>query len=821
MLPKCIKCNLHKNCITNMMPGDGPEDADVMIIGEAPGREEDEQGKPFVGKAGKILMEALNELGFKREDFFITNVIRCRPTDGTKNLTPEDKDIELCREWLLKEIEEVDPKLIVLLGGRAIDGVLGLGEGKGITQKSGTFVDRDNRTYLRCIHPASVIYNPNQKSKFKRDLGKLKEFFEGREKVDLDYGSIKSLSQFKEFAKMLEGCEVIAVDIETDGTDFLEDSIIGISFAWELGKSRYLPLPKDEFDFLSGKSAGWRDKAIEVLKEIMANESLKVFHNAAFDVKFLNRAGCPVNNSNFDTMIAAHIIDENQRKALDFLADVYTDLSGHKMELKDYVKKAGGKKVSYSDVPLSIMIPYCCGDSDATLRLYHIFREKLKEIKLTNYFYKFQMPLRGVLNRMEEAGVRVDSDLADALSIKASNKMINIEGQIKRLMADKGYPKSDTINIGSPKQLTDYFFSYLKLKSTKKTEGGKSGEKKFSIDESVLRSFQNKYDEAKYILAYRKYAKLLGTYIEPINNLTDKDGRIHCHFNQAKARTGRLACSDPNLQTIPTRSEEILGEEILSVLPVKNLFITEEGHTFLIADYSQVELRVLANYAKDPNMIQSFADGKDIHAMTAHKLFGLSDDTKETKTQRIVAKTVNFGIPYQITPKGLLDHIKKGAGEFKDDGSRFTIKDAEEYINNFFIQFPRTEDWIEEIKREAVYKGYVTNHFGRRRRFPGITLDNDVELRQVVNYPIQGTAADICLMAMNRIQKMLDESEFLSRMILNVHDNIIFECPDEEVEELAPLIKEKMEKPIKGIEVPLKVDFEIGKCWGTAEGYEV
>lgn len=820
---KCTNCDLYKNAKTNCMGGDGPRNSKILLIGEAPGAEEDAAGKPFVGKAGKILMEVLEELGIKREEILLGNCVRCRPTDGRKNLTPTDSQLEACRPHLMKEIEEVSPELIVLVGGRAIDSVLGLGEGVGITSKTGTIVERDGRRYLLCIHPANLIYNPSKDGyeRLRNSLSPVAEVLGKKAVIKKDYILLDTLEKIRNFAEEVKDKEYLAVDIETDSLDYSKCKIIGIGFSWDAGKAAYINLMDDSDDFIFGSSADWSKQAFELVKQILMCDAKKVFHNSSFDAKCLHAKGAEIKNIYSDTYIQAHLIDETQRKKLDILASKYTDLKDHKEDLKEYMQRSGA--TNYGAVPLKIMTDYCCGDADATLRLHHIFSNKISKLGLDNYYNKFQMPVREVLTGMEERGTKVNVDYADALGIKCKNKLTSIENQIRDMMRNKGYVGYESGYVGyesfnpaSSKQVGDYFFNYLREPPIKETEG-----KGISTDESVLKILQDKYYEAELLLAYRKYSKLWSTYIEPIHSLVDKNNRVHCYFDLGKVVTGRLASREPNLQNIPLRDPIVLGENILQIVPIRNLFIAEEGCHLLCFDFSQVELRVLAHYSKDENMINTFLDGGDIHTLTARKIFGLKEGEKETKTQRSIAKTINFGIPYGISSQGVVRNLKKER-VYKDEARKieFSLTDAQGYIDSFFASYPKVQDFIIKTQNQVLKYGYVRSLFGRYRRFPDLysltPAKKNAKLREAVNMPIQGTAADITLLALYRIDKRLQKEGFRARVVLTVHDSIMLEVPSEELIDVKNIVMDEMEKEIAGFVVPLRADCEIGKSWGEA-----
>lgn len=489
-----------------------------------------------------------------------------------------------------------------------------------------------------------------------------------------------------------------------------------------------------------------------------------------------------INGKAFDTMIAGYLIDANQDIKMEDLARQY--LNYDPISITELIGDGRNQKTMDEIEPSEIKV-YACEDADITLRLYEVLSDVLEKDELSEVAEVLEFPLMEVLAKMEMNGVLVDQDILEEISAKLRDDLINLEEKI--------YEKAGTeFNINSPQQLGEVMFEKMGLPPGKKTKTGQ-----YSTAESVLKELAADYEMPKLILEYRALSKLKSTYVDALPKLINEEtGRIHTDFNQSIAATGRLTSSNPNLQNIPIRTER--GREI------RKAFIADEGFQLLSADYSQVELRVIASIAEDKNMMRAFKNGEDIHSRTAKEIFDLDSIDDVTSDHRRKAKEVNFGIPYGVSAYGLSNRLDISNNEGK------------EMIDQYFDRFPGILRYINETKQFAKEHGYVKTLMGRRRYIPEINSGNwnrrSFAERTAINMPIQGTAADIIKKAMIDIQKFIEENELQTRMLLQVHDELIFEVPDDEAEEIPGKLKGLMETAYE-LDVPLKVDMGLAKNW--------
>jgi len=589
------------------------------------------------------------------------------------------------------------------------------------------------------------------------------------------YEMISDLDSLEKLVEKLKGHETLCFDTETDGVDMMQSSLVGISLSTTPGVAYYIPLNVD----------GGLDEsdAIDVLRPLFADEkTLKVAHNYKFDYIMLYRVGLEVKGRAFDTMIAGYLIDANQKLKMDELARKYLNYEPISIEK---LIGAGRKQKTMDQIPPEEIRVYACEDADITLRLHEVLGKILEEDELGEVAEKIEFPLMEVLAKMEMNGVLVDTDMLKEFSETLTNDILDLEQTI--------YEKAGMeFNINSPQQLGEVLFDKMGLPAGKKTKTGQ-----YSTAESVLTKLAADYEMPDLILEYRALSKLKSTYVDALPKLIDKDtGRIHTDFNQSVAATGRLSSSNPNLQNIPIRTKR--GREI------RKAFIADEEFKLLSADYSQVELRVIASMAEDQNMMEAFRNDEDIHARTAKEVFSLDSIDEVTPDQRRKAKEVNFGIPYGVSAYGLASRL----GISNEEGK--------EMIDQYFERFPGILRYINETKDFAKENGYVKTLMGRRRYIPQITSGNwnvrSFAERTAINMPIQGTAADIIKLAMINIQNRLEEQNFKSRMLLQVHDELIFEIHRDEEDTLPATIKELMETAYE-LSVPLKVDMGLADNW--------
>ncbi|MCX7912977.1 MAG: DNA polymerase I [Thermodesulfovibrionales bacterium] len=584
---------------------------------------------------------------------------------------------------------------------------------------------------------------------------------------DLEIENIKREKLSHIYHKLSE----IAFDVESSGRDPLSDYVVGISLCKQKGTAYYVPIRH-----LNSKNV---NEALLILKDIFEDRSIsKIGHNLKFDILMLKQEGIEVAGILYDTMVASYLLNPN--KQIHSLEEVAAEYLQHK---KKSFKELLGKCKSFEEVPLQEAIDYAAEDAELTFELKEILFERLKEEGLEKLYFELEMPLIKVLAEMQRNGIMVDLKLIETLSKEIERELDSLQRKIYSLAGEQ-------FNINSTQQLRKILFDKLKLKTGKKTKTGYST----SID--VLEELAKSHELPAEILNYRTLYKFKTTYLDILPKLVNKEtGRIHTTFNQTVTATGRLSSSEPNLQNIPVKG--FWGNRI------REIFIAPEGSQLLSADYSQIELRILAHMSKDETLLDAFSKGIDIHSRTAAEIFNIPLESVSTEHRRI-AKTINFGIIYGISPFGLSEALS------------ITTQEANRLIEGYFKRHSAVKEYIDRTLQEAREKGFVTTLLGRKRQIPAINSDNAILRQQAermaINTPIQGTAADLIKKAMISIHDSLKSKSYKTKMILQIHDELLFEVPETELESLKIIVKEKMESALK-LDVPLMVDLRIGKNW--------
>jgi len=570
-----------------------------------------------------------------------------------------------------------------------------------------------------------------------------------------------------------------AFDIESTGRNPVTADLVGIALCLEEGHASYIPV---SHSYPGAPLQVKKEEVLEILRANFEDEGIaKTGHNIKYDMLMLRQDGIQVNGLLYDTMIASYLLNPNKpNHSLEEAGLEY--LSYRKKTFMEVLKK----RSFFSEVPLEEAAPYACDDASLSFELRDVLFRKLRENNLENLYLDIEMPLVYVLTDLEMAGVKVDSPKLEGISKELEKE---IEGLKRRIYFLAG----EEFNINSPKQLSNVLFHNLGFQPGKKTKTG------FSTEMGVLEELAAVHELPREILNYRSLNKLKTTYIDVLPALVNPEtGRIHTSFNQAATATGRLSSSEPNMQNIPVKGE--WGRRM------RETFIAEENNLLLSADYSQVELRILAHLSNDEGLISAFRNNLDIHTRTASELFGLSVDKVSAEMRRI-AKTVNFGVIYGISPFGLSETLS------------ISREEAKKYIEQYFLRHPGVKDYIGKCIGEAMDKGYVVTLFGRRRAVPEILSRNSVTRqlgeRLAINSPIQGTAADIIKIAMINIRKIFMEQNLRSKMILQVHDELLFEIQKQELETIMAVVKKEMEGVIT-LSVPLNVSISYGKNWAEA-----
>lgn len=594
-------------------------------------------------------------------------------------------------------------------------------------------------------------------------------------KGDFDYQLIDTEEKRKEIIDLLFTNDFLSLDTETTGTDPISAKLVGLSFSIRENQAFYVPIPQNDEE---------AQKIVNEFKPIYENENiLKIGQNIKYDLLVLQNYGVELKGKIFDTMIAHYLIQPELHHGMDYLAEVY--LNYQTIHIEELIGSKGKNQKNMADLPPTAVYEYACEDADVTLKLKNVLEPLLKENDCDRLFWEIEMPLMPVLAYMERNGVCIDREGLKETSRLYTEEMNRIEKEIHELAGTD-------FNIASPKQVGEVLFDRLKIvDKPKKTKTGQ-----YVTSEEVLESLRAKHPVVEKILEHRGLKKLLGTYIDALPKLVNPvTGHIHTSFNQTITTTGRLSSSNPNLQNIPVRNE--YGKEI------RKAFIPEEGCLFFSADYSQIELRIMAHLSGDEHMIEAFRNGQDIHAATAAKIFKKSLE-EVTKEERSKAKTANFGIIYGITAFGLAERMGVSRTE------------AKELIEGYFQTYPKVKEYMNRSIEMAREKGYTETVYHRKCHLRDINSHNAVVRgyaeRNAINSPIQGSAADIIKIAMIRIYRRFREEQLRSKMILQVHDELNFSVYPEEKEKVQQIVIEEMESAYSML-VPLEADYGWGKNW--------
>ena len=599
--------------------------------------------------------------------------------------------------------------------------------------------------------------------------------FESLKTVPHEYKLIDNEEEMRKLCDFFLTNKILSLDTETTSTNAMEAELVGLSFSVTPHQAFYVPIPAEREQAI---------KIVNLFKPAYENETiLKIGQNIKYDMEVLSRYGIELKGDLFDTMIAHYLLQPELRHNMDYMAEVY--LRYQTVHIEELIGPRGKNQKNMRDLAPNDIYEYACEDADITLQLKNILEPKLKEREVDQLFYEMEMPLVRVLTEMEMNGVRIDIKALQEVSESFTKRMNDLEAQIHQLAGE-------SFNVSSPKQVGDILFEKLQIaEKPKKTKTGQ-----FVTSEEELQKYATGNEIVTLILDYRGLKKLLGTYVDALPKLINpQTGHIHTSFNQTVTATGRLSSSDPNLQNIPVRGED--GKEI------RKCFIPEDGCLFFSADYSQIELRVMAHLSGDKHMIEAFQEGYDIHAATAAKIYGkeMKDVTRDERTK---AKRANFGIIYGITVFGLAERLGIDRAE------------AKQLIDGYFTTFPQVQTYMEQAKDTAREKGYVETFFHRRRYLPDINSQNATVRgfaeRNAINAPIQGSAADIIKVAMIRIYERFKRENIQSKMILQVHDELNFSVLPSEKEQVERIVLEEMQNAYQ-LKVPLVADAGWGQNW--------
>ncbi|MGB3799466.1 MAG: DNA polymerase I, partial [Lewinella sp.] len=590
-----------------------------------------------------------------------------------------------------------------------------------------------------------------------------------------DYQKADTAEGRGKLIKQLQQQKLISFDTETTSVDPTTAELVGMSFSWKSGEAYYVPVPEDR------KEA---EAIVAEFASLLADEAIdKVGQNLKYDMIVLERYGATVKGKLLDTMVMHYLLHPDKRHKMDLLSEEY--LNYKPVPIESLIGK-GKKQLTMRQVAMEKVVPYACEDADITLQLYHALWPELEEEELVELYETVEAPLIPVLRDIELEGINVDGEFLQAYSKTLTEELQSIEKAIYEIAGSE-------FNIGSPKQIGEILFGRMGVPY----KGSKTKTGQFKTDEATLAEVSAEYPIVKQILRHRSLSKLLGTYVDALPLLMNEDGRIHSSFNQTIAATGRLSSANPNLQNIPVRTPE--GAE------VRKAFIPrDDNHILLASDYSQIELRLVASLSKDEGMLDAFRTGKDIHTATAALIFDVPYD-EVTRVQRYQAKTINFAILYGAGAQRLTQELEISRSE------------ASQLIANYYERFTGLKQFMSGAVEQAKEEGYVSTLLGRKRGLRDINSRSSVARalaeRMAMNTPIQGTAADMIKLAMIRIHKALREKNFKTRMILQVHDELVFDAPRDEVEKVTPLIEKLMREAIPNLDVPIVVETGTGENW--------
>jgi DNA polymerase-1 len=603
------------------------------------------------------------------------------------------------------------------------------------------------------------------------------QYYNSLENTTHSYQIIQGDLGIKLLLQNLQNQKSVCFDTETTGLDALHAELVGISFSYEKGKGFYIPFPENQAEAQS---------LVEKLIPFFENENIeKIGQNLKYDLKVLSNYGITVKGELFDTMIAHYLINPDMRHNMDILSETYLKYAPQSIEV--LIGKKGKNQKSMREVPLEEIKEYAVEDADVTLQLAEIFNTELDKTHTKKLFEEIEIPLVTVLASMEKEGINLDVPFLNSLSKELGDDIAKLESRIYEIAGEK-------FNLASPKQLGDILFDKLKIGGAKQKKT-KTGQ--YATGEEILSYLAKDNEIVSAILDWRSLIKLQNTYVEALPLQVDaKTHRVHTDYMQTVAATGRLSSNNPNLQNIPIRTER--GRQIR-----KAFIARDENYTLLSADYSQIELRIIAALCGEENMIKAFQQGEDIHKSTAAKVFNVPLE-EVTKEQRSHAKTVNFGIIYGVSAFGLSNQTSLSRAE------------SAALIEAYYITYPKLKSYIQEQIESARENGFVQTILGRRRYLKDINSANAIVRgaaeRNAVNAPIQGSAADIIKIAMINIHKRLIAENWKSKMLLQVHDELVFDVHNSELEKIQPMIKQEMEQAVV-LSVPLEVEIGIGKDW--------
>lgn len=793
------------------MSGAGPLDARLVIVGEAPGWNEDREGVPFVGKAGQLLDRYLADAGIDRREVFVTNVNRCRPPE---NRTPTRTEQKACRPYLDAELDLVKPEVVLLLGNSALTGVLGK---SGILKHRGAAIERDGRAYLPTVHPAAVLRDPSYEQHLRADIEAAKRLLDGTNKPPVTTVHIvRTSEQLRDLLDLLKAVETpIAFDVETDRLEWWQPAgrLDTVAFAWAVGEAWVVPLEHPE-QYWPDESASFRRAHFPIegdsttgykgLRVALKGKRL-IGHNVKFDLHWLRSRGV-TGYAHFDTLLAAHLLDENSPHGLKQLARRYLGADAYE---KDISFSTDPDKVT----PLDALAEYNGKDADYTLRLYHRFKGELEEQPaLKRIFTRLSMPALRALVDIEEVGFPVDTERLTDRHQQIQARIAELEEEMLQYVpTPTGQVIFEPPNFNSPVFLSAWLFEYLGLpvqEISAKTD-------RPSTAKASLHAIRDKHPVVPLLIEYRRWMKWRGTYTQ---NWLD---RLAAGPATTASAVGPIPRIFPSYNITGTVTGRLSGD--MQQVPrdpfIRSIFGAREGYVLLDADYSQVELRVAAMISGDTAMTEAYRRGDDLHTLTASAVTGKPAE-QVTKQERQIAKSANFGLLFGMGARGFRKYSALSYGVEISQGQ------AEYTRNAFFQRYPGLVYWHDSMKRLVRAQGYVDSPIGRRRRLPAVnSTDNDMAAeaeRQAINSPVQGFASDLTLLAMVLIHENL---MIQARILGTVHDSIVLEVLKEHADDVARIVKQTMEVRVPHmirqmfdyrLPVPLVADVKVSKWWGEA-----
>jgi len=776
----CSSCELGDTTHQVCSWGQGPKNAKVMLIGEAPGAREEDLDKPFQGKSGKLLEEFLLKAGLHRKDLYITNAVKCRPPD---NRTPSKKEIAICKYHLEDEIKEIKPQYILVLGATAFTSIFNKA---GIMEHRGSIIEKGGISYLISLHPSAALRMPKLRPLMEADLTRFKQLMDGKleENSSMEWTLVNDIPNLKAFIRDLKSAKSISYDIECSSLNGLDPNsyIYCIGFSTKR-RSWVIPFDYPESNF---RNKNVQYKLIRIIEKVTRGKNL-IAHNGKFDNKWIKSKYGLQMEQTFDTMLASFILDENRPHGLKPLSKMYLNASDYDLKFPFDVR----------NVPLETLAKYCAYDVRYTLQLYYLFKEQLKEdAHLSRVFYGLIMPASKYLELTETEGVYIDQEKYPVALKQITQEVSDLEKELCKIAGK-------TLNWNSSPQMANLLFTELKLPVLETTPTGKPS----TSGENVLPRLRDKHPIINVLLDYREKIKL-SQFLISWGTMMDRTGRVHPSFKLHGTVTGRLSCKDPNFQQVP--------RDVF----LRSLFTAPQGWVFVEADYSQVELRVAAMLANETNMKRAYQTGQDIHQNTASLVMGIPMD-KVTKEDRKKAKAVNFGFLYGMSSKKFKDYAR--------DKYQVTLTDneASQFRTRFFDAYPELLAWHDRQRRIVQKYGYVRSPIGRKRRLPEINSpDRGVKAeaeRQSINSPVQGFASDMCLFSMVRLSQEIPRDQF--KVVGLVHDAMMGIIKEEYVDLIVPKIKQVMEDMATvekvfytSISVPIEVDVKIGP-WGSGKDW--